>query len=169
MKTTHIKAKYRFTCLCAGVLFCLFLAGCNSAPPHTSSGSRDALAKLTALSNLTVQFVDAINDVRNLDDIAHIPARPNMTVSGWAIDAPNAQLASAVWVDLDGNLYKAEYGLKRPDVSAALKSPAYEASGFRATIPGSDITRGPHGLTLRIVNHDGSGYYTGRTVQFDYR
>jgi hypothetical protein len=158
---------YRFTCLCAGVSFGLLLAGCSRAP--NTSGSRDALAKLSVIKAGTSHYVDSINDVQKLDGVAHVPARGNMTVSGWAVDTPNAQLAAAVWIDIDGMLYQAQYGNSRPDVAAVLKVPAYATSGFKAVIPASDIASGLHRLTLKIVNHDGSGYYLGQTVQFDYR
>jgi hypothetical protein len=127
------------------------------------------MANLAAIKGATAQFVDAINDINKLDDVAHVPARENMTVSGWAVDSPNVQLAAAVWIDIDGKLYQARYGISRPDVAAALKVPAYAPSGFEAMIPASDISSGLHRLTLKIVNHDGSGYYVGRTIQFDYR
>ncbi len=103
-------------------------------------------------------FVDYIND----RPLSKSPVEPSanglITVMGWAIDAPAHRIGSAVYIDIDGQLFPTSYGWSRPDVSEALKEPAYEKSGFRGEVRASP---GSHNGSLRIVNAAGTGYYAG--------
>jgi len=128
-----------------------------------------SLTRLSVIKGATSEYVDAINDIRILDGVAHVPARSSISVSGWAVDSGSATPAAAVRIDIEGKLYQVRYGISRPDVASVLKVPAYNPSGYEAIIPASDIGTGLHRLTPKIVNHDRSGYYVGRSIQFDYR
>ena len=110
------------------------------------------------LNQHTQGFIDYVNG-RPFSP-GHIQASSEglITITGWAIDAPAHQLASAVNIDLDGQLFPAAYGLRRPDVSESLKEPAYEKSGFRGQIRAHP---GTHKVSLRILNAAGTAYYAG--------
>jgi hypothetical protein len=129
--------------------------------------SASPLAKLAELKGATLQYVDSINTITTLDGVVHVPASANVTVTGWVVDSPNSQPAAAVWIDIDGKLFQAKYGIARPDVVNAYKTPSYAPSGFIAVIPMSELNNGVHRLSVKAVSYDNSGYYIGRTIQFD--
>ena len=159
----HSSGRACFIVACA-----VALGGCGShSAPAGRSVSPDVLAKLAVLKVATFQYVDSVNTISNLEGMVHVPASANLTVSGWAVDSPNSRPAAAVWIDIDGKLYQSSYGIPRPDVVNVLKVPSYAPSGFIAVIPMSELNNGVHRLTLKIVNYDSSGYYIGRSVQFD--
>jgi hypothetical protein len=148
----------------------VLLAGCgDNSAPASHGASPDVLAKLALLKGDTLCYVDSINSVSKLDGTVQVPASANLTVMGWAVDSASSRPAAGVWVDIDGKLYRANYGIARSDVADVLKVPSYTPSGFSAVIPMTELNNGPHLLILKVVNYDGSGYYVGRTVQFDVR
>lgn len=157
-----------FSCLWMVVLCSAVLAGCGRDSRAGSSASPD-VAKLPKLKNGTLNYVDDINNVSNLDGLLYFPGATNLTVLGWAVDSPNSQPAAAIWIDLDGKNYQAQYGISRPDVAAVYKVSQYMSSGFSAVIPTLDLNNSVHRLTLKIVNHDASGYYVGRSFRFDMK
>ena len=118
------------------------------AGPHPSTASPEALTHLLPGETKA-----------NIDDVdSRSPAA--ITVSGWAVNA------SAVYIDLDDHLFPAFYGYERRDVAAALKEPTYVNSGFRGQI---SAARGPHKLSVRIVNTAGTGYYPGPTLPLNLK
>ncbi|MDQ3918799.1 MAG: hypothetical protein M3348_10010 [Acidobacteriota bacterium] len=83
-----------------------------------------------------------------------------LTVSGWAVDEQAHAAAAGVFLDIDERLdVPAVYKQARPDVAAALKSSAYQFSGFTAALPTDQLAKGWHTLSLKIVTADKTGYY----------
>jgi ectoine hydroxylase-related dioxygenase (phytanoyl-CoA dioxygenase family) len=80
-------------------------------------------------------------------------------VKGWAIDDDSKDLAEGVYIDIDGKLFLANYGLDRTDVAQALGSARYRCSGFEGFIPVSELAEGPHTLSVKIVARDRKSYY----------
>ena len=79
-----------------------------------------------------------------------------ISINGWAVDLPAMKPASDVIIDIDGKLFKAFYGTKRPDVAQALGNTNYLISGWTLEIPASLFTKGEHKLKINIISGDGS-------------
>jgi hypothetical protein len=79
-------------------------------------------------------------------------------LSGWAVDGPSHSAASSVFIDVDGSLYPAKYGLPRPDVAAGLGNTALGGSGFSARFV---LKPGSHRVRVRIGNAARTGFYNG--------
>jgi hypothetical protein len=123
------------------------------------------LIGLKSLDAETMVYLDSINGAAPSQTSALNASRSTaLEVFGWAVDSPNHARAEAVDIDIGGRLFKATYGTPRPDVSAALRDPEYEKSGYAAEIPLSEIPKGAQKLTIRVINANGTGYYTGPTV-----
>jgi hypothetical protein len=106
----------------------------------------------------TKGFIDAVNGQPLSGGSVEASSRGPVTLSGWVIDEPAHKVASAVYIDVDGNLFPASYGLSRPDVADALKEPGCEKSGFKGQFHAGP---GSHQVRLRVVNAAGNGYYYG--------
>jgi hypothetical protein len=77
-----------------------------------------------------------------------------LRVTGWAVDAGAKQAPSRAFVSIDGQIdVPALFGPARPDMSRG-------ASGFISYVRTSLIPDGEHALELKIVSHDGAGYWT---------
>lgn len=83
-----------------------------------------------------------------------------ITLSGWAVDNAAANVAGGVILAVDETMtFPADYGIDRPDITAALKSPVFQRSGFSVTIPPNALAVGKHTLTIKIVTTDRKSYY----------
>jgi hypothetical protein len=126
-------------------------------------------ASAASAKSETLCLIESIDDERNLQDaVVHIPCGVDLIVSGWAVDVPNRDAAGGVWLDVDGRLYRAHYGIPRSDVAFSLRNAAFDPSGFVAAVPMASIgPRGLHRVTVRVMNHAASAYYVGRSISFD--
>lgn len=79
-------------------------------------------------------------------------------VKGWAIDRTTEDIAAGVDVEIDGQHYRARYGLDRLDVAQRLGKPSYRYSGFEAHIPIAQLGKGRHMLALRILTKNHTPY-----------
>jgi len=79
-----------------------------------------------------------------------IPVKQNeeIIVTGWVADKKGP--ICCVYIKVDGRDYMATYGVERPDVSEYYKNPDYRYSGFKASIPASDLEPGYHALRLKV-------------------
>jgi len=91
------------------------------------------------------------------------PAAANLLVSGWAVDEQKKVSPGGVDVLIDGRHFPANFGIVRADVEAHFKNRgvpgAYLSSGFDCIIPGAQMGKGPHVLSVHVISGDGKGYY----------
>jgi hypothetical protein len=91
-------------------------------------------------------------------------------LTGWAVDDENESTAGGVYVDIDGRLFPAFYGMERQDVADALGAPSYRYSGFERALPISEIGAGTHELSVVVLTADREGYYrTDQKVTLEVR
>ena len=95
----------------------------------------------------------------------------SLYVQGWAIDRLGGKLAGAVWMDLDGKLYPANYGLPRRDIQALFRDEGnYPLSGFEWMTPSWKLGTSVHELTIKVIAKDGKSYYdVGQRLRFRIR
>ena len=86
-------------------------------------------------------------------------------LTGWAVDGLAKKEAGGVDIVVDGKIYKANYGLDRPDVTEVLKFPATR-SGFSLVMPGNFLSKGSHTVSVRVITNDGKNYAEGPTLMF---
>lgn len=88
------------------------------------------------------------------------PPNLDVNISGWAIDAAQRDIGSAVFVLVDGHaVIPAQYDLHRPDVAKAFNTSAYSDSGFLVTVPGRLLrSAGIHQAQVVEVLADESSY-----------
>jgi hypothetical protein len=87
-------------------------------------------------------------------------------VAGWAADPSKKLLAGGVDVVIDGTPFKAGYGTDRTDVASHFNAPAIAKSGFQLSIPKKQLTKGPHGMAIRVITAEKNSYNEGPTLQF---
>lgn len=76
------------------------------------------------MSNLKIEYsIDKIYENGN-----------KLIVYGWAVDIQKREPTGSVYININGKVYKAEYGLPRSDVSDFYKEDKFLNSGFRAVI-----------------------------------
>jgi hypothetical protein len=114
--------------------------------------------RLARSSDLPSYYLDSIGGSFVAPGVAVIQA-PRVILSGWAIDRRAGAPASGVEVVIDGQTpVPAAYGYGRGDVAAFYQRPSYLNCGFRARIPSSILSIGPHTLTIRVIAADGTRY-----------
>ncbi len=85
-----------------------------------------------------------------------------LEVRGWAVNG-----AAAVYMQLDGKLYPANYGRPRQDIFILYRTPESAKSGYDWAYPSWKLGTGVHELSLKLLSPDGTGYYdTTRKVRF---
>jgi hypothetical protein len=116
----------------------------------------------TQVSSQTPYYIDNINGLGISKQKQPIPLSTdkNLIVSGWAVDGEAKDAAGGVVIAIDGKLYPSTYGIDRPDVADAFKTPSYKNSGFKSEIPVSEIGKGLHALSIKILTRDGKAYYS---------
>jgi hypothetical protein len=128
-----------------------------------SQASLPPLSKLSPADTPTRSHVQTINDLRVGGDEEPSVAIPQearfVTVAGWAVDARAKEAAGGVYIDVDGYLFPAYYGLRREDVAQAFEEEAYHRTGFEGSIRASRIGEGSHTLSIVVLSSDKEGYY----------
>jgi hypothetical protein len=116
----------------------------------------------TQVSSQTLYYTDTINGLVIDQQKQPIPfsTDKNLIVAGWAVDEKAKGVAGGVLIDIDGKLYPSTYGTDRPDVADAYKTPSYKNSGFVSEIPISEIGKGQHTLSVKILTGDRKAYYS---------
>jgi len=119
----------------------------------------------TQVSSQTLYYIDTINGLVINQQKQPIPLSTdkNLIVSGWAVDEKAKDVSGGVLIDIDGKLYPSTYGTDRPDVADAYKTPSYKNSGFISEIPISEIGKGQHTLSIKILTKDKKAYYSPKT------
>ena len=73
----------------------------------------------------------------------------NLWVSGWMVDPTDGAPLTKITVYVDGvSVGAATLGQPRPDVATTHNNPAYLNSGFYFVYPASQLTGGPHSVTV---------------------
>ena len=73
-----------------------------------------------------------------------------LTLTGWAADVEQAQIAQEIWVYINNEFFHAGgFNVARPDVAQLLGNPTLKQCGFRYTLPLGNLKDRP-ALTLRV-------------------
>jgi hypothetical protein len=97
------------------------------------------------------------NEVIDVED-----TQGSLYVQGWAIDRLGGAPAGAVWIELDGKLYPASYGLARRDIQALFRDEGnYPLSGFEWMLPSWKLGASVHAMTIKVIARDGKSFYDG--------
>lgn len=135
----------------------------NAAPPevpriaNVTNYCRSAKAQPQSAA---LGFFDLLSDERAPNDVprpASVGSGNLLVARGWA--APGRHLAKAVCLIVDGHVERRAisfYGLRRPDVAAAMGLPALGASGFTILLPPSAVANSSHRLQVAAESSEGS-------------
>jgi len=89
-----------------------------------------------------------------------IPAADRfLTLSGYAYDSAPVARGSAVYIEMDGKLRPAEYGLPSHGISIVQGKPELELCGFRWTTPLLRLPAGPHVFRIVMISPGGQRHY----------
>jgi len=156
---------------------CIILAASCGSKSTTDSESAPApvlnadgaTTNLPHLSGPPKYFLDRLGAVVIPSTAKAVPISSTDQVAGmgWAADGPAQLLAGGVDIVIDGKAYAAKYGAPRPDVAKFLKVPAYTACGFSFSFPAAAFEKGKHRLSVRVLNHDKTGYWESDTFPFE--
>ena len=82
-----------------------------------------------------------------------------VTAVGWALDANGSDLAEGVFLEIDGVLYPAYYGIPRDDVVQPSMGDRLRQSGFMRTFSPRQFSKGRHHLILKILNGGRTAFF----------
>jgi hypothetical protein len=158
--------------VCFSVVLASILSVSCGPPPTTGPAEARVVepngptAKLKRIEGQPLYNLEQIVDVVNplTKPSVTVSALGQLTVSGWAVDRESKASAGGVDIVIDNKPYPAQYELDRNDVAEYFKVPAYSKSGFRLSVAAAAISKGKHGLAVRVISRDGSGYWEGVTV-----
>lgn len=132
----------------------------NHAPASIFGLDAGITPRLPRNPRPTQYFIDQFGpSAQPFRKTAEIRAGQDVTVRGWAIDAPADALAGGVEIVVDGHAYKLPYFLSRADVAAAKRKEAYTDCGFLGIVSAELLPKGSHTVSLRIVSADRKTYY----------
>ena len=122
------------------------------------------LSKLRYLGTLDTARLESLNNRSAVEipasEVMELGGKTAMVlVQGWAFDNFVRQPAAAVLIELDGKLYRSNYGSERMDIVALFGSRELARTGFQWGIPAWKLGRSTHEISLKIVSSDGRGYY----------
>ena len=80
-------------------------------------------------------------------------------ISGWAVDSMAKTLASKVFVEINGKIFTANYGIPRLDVAKSLSNSSYNDSGYTLQLKKNDVSTGTVSIRLAIVSADNKKYF----------
>ena len=116
------------------------------------------LSKLNSLGVLADCRVEMLNNSGVIGiserEVVEVTAQAGyLEVRGWAVNV------SSVYVQLDGKLYRATYGLPRQDIFSLYRTPESAQSGFTWAFPSWKLGGSGHELSLKMLAANGSGYF----------
>lgn len=88
-----------------------------------------------------------------------------IAISGWAVDSEAKDVASGVYIKVDGKFYPAYYGIDRKDVADHYQNNNYRYSGYVRYIRFLDIGSGIHDIGVNIISKDEQTYYDTGTFK----
>ncbi len=131
----------------------------------------NSIAQIALLPRNDYHTDFSVDSINNYDapfghqDEAIVLQSNTITITGWAIDEKERALASAVFADIDGQLFPLTYGIERPGVASAFKNSGYEYAGFYGRIVARNLRPGTNTLSLRIIDTKETGYYQTRPLR----
>lgn len=84
---------------------------------------------------------------------------PYIEFASWAVDPVNKAPLDSVYLYFNDRMYKVFYGNPRDDVAKFMGDERFRFCGFERYIPLSEFPDGEYAVSLRLVNHDRTGYY----------
>ena len=77
----------------------------------------------------------------------------------WAVDWPLGDLAGGVTFVVDGVEHPARYGLPSAEAVKRLGSNKFSHAGFCCAVPASELSRGLHMISLKVLTRDRTAVY----------
>jgi len=113
----------------------------------------------------TVKWRDN-NDTQSVPIVVHLSQQKTITITGWAVDSWAGDVASSVFLTIDGRTdVPTLYGMDRQDIANRFGNSNYRFSGFVASFSSSILSVGNHMIHLKIVGRGGKLlYYSAQTV-----
>jgi hypothetical protein len=95
-------------------------------------------------------------------------------LSGFALSPEGKDRAGGVVVEVDGQPYRAYYGLpigavtdaRKPEIAKVADNPALSDCGFRREFSREQVPAGPHRLTIKVLNKDGTAWFASAPQEF---
>lgn len=121
-------------------------------------------SKLVLTHSETLFALETINGGSNSGQSANFTIdssqHETITITGWALDEQANDVASTVFIIVDGEIkVPVIYGLDRPDVANYFENANLRFSGFMATFSSSILSVGKHSVSIEIVSRSGNYYY----------
>ena len=106
------------------------------------------------------------NGTQSVPIIVHLSQQKTITITGWAVDSWAGDVASSVFLTIDGTTdVPTLYGMDRQDIADRFGNSNYRFSGFVASFSSSILSVGNHMIHLKIVGRGGKLlYYSAQTV-----
>ena len=132
--------------------------------------TKEEYPDFASLSRLEEPYLGRIEQLNGAGAEAYeVPvsgAQGYLTVQGWAIDPGMSGPAAAVYLELDGKLYRASYGSPRQDIAALFHNPALSPCGFEWTMAAWELGDGPHDLKMKVLTAGRAAYFESQKVRF---
>jgi hypothetical protein len=120
-------------------------------------------SKLTPFRDNTRSTIDTINGEKIKSESPVLIDRKlqeTIIIAGWALDFEANDVASAVFIDINGEMnIPTVYGIERADVAQAYNNPNFKNSGYFAIFSSSILDEGENTISLKIVSKDGTYFY----------
>ena len=141
----------------------------KGAAPAGGAAAPSGLARVEGTTPYSIDTVGGQPVPKSGPVVIKADATPKIIVAGWAVDARAQAPAGGVMVNIDGTTdLPVTYGSERADVANVLKNPNYKMSGFGIALPASNLSKGRHTLSLKVLTADRKGYYeTDRKVELE--
>jgi hypothetical protein len=133
---------------------------------QTKNGTIDLsnMAQLHSDTKFSVDLINGINLFKTKTPV--IISNNTIEIQGWAVDEIANMPAEKVIIEIDGKPFNTTYGLNRKDVATALSNESYLKSGWKCKILSSNLNKGDHTLTLKIIAKGGATYYSIKKQYF---
>ena len=120
------------------------------------------LARADARSTCVVEKINDTTVYGQPPPVVIEPVSTVLSVSGWCVDDRAQGAAGGVYLELDGRLYPALYGLERPDLARGFGSEAYRFTGWDRFILLPKMKSRTHRLSVFALSADRKRYYEPR-------
>jgi hypothetical protein len=141
----------------------------GEAPQSLGLPPKPASAELAACGGPPLYTIDEAGNLKGplAGRTPVVDLGAQLTLLGWAVDQTTQRVAGGVEVVVDGSrIFSATYGAQRSDVASYFKLPAYEPSGFSASVPAKILGVGSHRFALRVLSPDRNCYRQGPETVF---
>jgi hypothetical protein len=148
--------------------------GYNVFSESPTPGFLPPLSALSPVASPTLSGIDSLSTGATISQENHSIIVPKegsfIKLIGWAVDTNNESAAGGVYIDIDGKLFPAFYGIDRQEVADYFGISSYRYSGFERAIPLSEIGDGAHELSVVVLTSHRDGYYQpDKKVAFEIR